>query len=541
LTNGSEGLPSGDYDQLSRMRLRLVRVRGLHFENGEFGQPACLPEEIYGQFTVKPLLRLVILSLATAAGCASINTSHSVAPALIAPPLPKSLASSTGFIEYYPDASRRAKEVGRVVVSLKIGSSGTLDGPIAIDEKQTSAAPRLVDAATKILSGVHFDVDNTYKRSVVVSLVFEIEPCGTVTHAEGADYRLNLCLDPNPYAYYVGADKIPPSDLETKLHQILMHNDLADIDFLEKTLGISFRVTKAVDMSAYSTNDSGPHVKVTPQSVPASIAVEGLRYSSRTDQSINQTTFEFRFTPHDPIDVALWSAHWKARMTQVEWTHGAGRSEETDWGGEHGIHMSVNFATGGGRDITLSQRKTTSEPFASHTDMDLISAKPLVREIIALISEGDLRDVKRTAGTLHAGINALSQSGPYWQWYTLETVIPGMDPADFTYGVNDTGLDSIPAPFMTPAYRSDRKVELQMTIDTYHVCITRKQVEAELRRRSIQFVRKSPFADDAAYTVPGRNKIVLSAWTFRGCVRQFQLSQITGGSRARSAHPPIGT
>jgi hypothetical protein len=173
--------------------------------------------------------------------------------------------------------------------------------------------------------------------------------------------------------------------------------------------------------------------------------------------------------------------------------------------------------------------------------MDLISAKPLAREIIALISEGDLRDVKRTAGTLHAGINALSQSGPYWKWYTLETVIPGVDPADFTYGVNDTGLDSIPAPFVTPAYRSDRKVELQMTIDTYHVCITRKQIEAELRRRSIKFVRKSPFADDVAYTVPGRNKIVLSVWTFQGCVRQFQLSQITGGSRARSAHPSVGT
>jgi hypothetical protein len=433
---------------------------------------------------------------------------------------------------YYPDASKRAKEVGRVVMNLKIGPSGTLEGPAALDEKQTSAPPRLVEAATKIIQRVHFDVGNTYKRSVKVSLVFEIEPCGAFTDAEGVDYRINLCLDPNPYAYYVGADKIAPSELETKLHEIFMHNDLADIDFLEKTLGISFRVTKPVNMPSYSTNDSGPHVQVTPQTVPPSIAVEGLRYSSNTDRSTGQTTFEFRFTPHGPRDVALWSAHWKATIMRVEWTHGAGTSEETDWGGEHGIHMSVNFATGGGGDIELSQRKAMGEPFASHTDMDRISGKPLMREISALISEGDLRDFKRTARILQADINSRSQSGPYWQWYMLETVIPGIDPADFTYGVNDTGLDSIPAPFVTPPHPSDRKAELQMTVDTYHVCITRKQVEAELRRRSINFVRNLPDAEEATYTVPGKNKMTLSAWTFRGCVRRLQLSQITDATHS---------
>jgi hypothetical protein len=44
---------------------------------------------------------------------------------LTAPSLPEGLRDGHKLLEYYPDASKRAREQGRVVVKLQIGGSGS--------------------------------------------------------------------------------------------------------------------------------------------------------------------------------------------------------------------------------------------------------------------------------------------------------------------------------------------------------------------------------------------------------------------------------
>jgi Gram-negative bacterial TonB protein C-terminal len=148
--------------------------------------------------TTRNVLASLFLLMTAAAGCTSNGGVHTSALALVAPPLPKPIANEENLQGYYPDASKRAKEIGRVVVELKISPSGALDGPPLVDASQTSAAPRLIDATMNMLDQkwIIFDVGGMYKRIVRASVVFELQPCGAITHAKGSDYRFNLCATP---------------------------------------------------------------------------------------------------------------------------------------------------------------------------------------------------------------------------------------------------------------------------------------------------------------------------------------------------------
>jgi hypothetical protein len=52
-----------------------------------------------------------------------------------------------------------------------------------------------------------------------------------------------------------------------------------------------------------------------------------------------------------------------------------------------------------------------------------------------------------------------------------------------------------------------------------------------LRRRSIRFVKRHPEAERTVYRVPGTNESTITADTFRGCVEELGLSQITATPR----------
>jgi TonB family protein len=129
----------------------------------------------------------------TSATRAATRAPHSAAP--VAPPLPERYKNGS-FIEYYPDASRRAHESGEVVLEFTVGPKGLVDEPIAVNEQKSVTFPRLQKAARQIAQGMRFPVGDAYKRTLTASIVFEISACGTVHHSGGADYDLNLCLKP---------------------------------------------------------------------------------------------------------------------------------------------------------------------------------------------------------------------------------------------------------------------------------------------------------------------------------------------------------
>src|SRR3984957_10580159 len=121
-----------------------------------------------------------------------------IASPLGVPPLPQGLRDGQKLLEYYPEASKRAHEQGRVVVKLVMSPSGALDLPMKIDRDLTDATPRLEEAAQKILRGTKFEPGENYKKNVSVSIVFELVPCGAVTHTPTTANHITFCPAQSP-------------------------------------------------------------------------------------------------------------------------------------------------------------------------------------------------------------------------------------------------------------------------------------------------------------------------------------------------------
>jgi hypothetical protein len=471
---------------------------------------------------LRPFALFLILTTAIA-GCATRGPAKQT-PAPVAPPLPLNLSRT--HLEYYPDASKRAHEQGRVVVKLHLDSSGAIGLPMQIDRERTDAAPRLEEAAQKILSGSKFETDRNFKKNLSVSIVFELVPCGSVAQEPTADYHINICLDPSPFAYFDFAAH-PPSELESKIEKILLRGDLTDIDFLEATLGARFRVTPPVPSpyALYGDRDDSPHVLVTPTLVPKMFRVQGFEYHSQADTNTHTSIFRLSLAPFECPDVALWAARLKLPSTFSMDPHGYGQGAEFQSAGEHGISVSAFYHTGGGCQLSLSQRKEISEPFSSHTDRDLISAAPLVRGLGAIIASGDIRNVARAERALRTTFRT-SGPGTFGFHYELEKVIPGIDPGYFEYSVNDTGLENASIFFYVPPTPANRTARLDLMVDVYHVCLRREQLPSELHRRGIHFRHGAKGGADH-YVIMGNNEIRLQLQRFGDCIRDITLSQTT--------------
>ena len=469
----------------------------------------------------------VLLVLVFAGGC--VTDRHTQEPpiqtTLAAPPLPQGLSDGQDLLDFYPNVSKRLHDQGRVVVKLQIGASGSLEQPIQIDRERTNATNQLEEAALKIFSGRRFGVGENYKKNVTVSIVFELLPCGAVTQDPTADYRINICLDPSPYARFKFAEH-PPTVFEEQIHKILIHGDLADIDFLEDTLGLRFRVTRP-GLPPYSYGDDhGPYVLVTPTLVPKTLKVQGLNYSYHADAARNTSVFALEFSPVVCPDIALWAARSKIPSSSGEDPHGNGYGIDFRWSGEHGISVNA-FYWGSGCQMRLSQNKGSGEPFSSHNESDLVSPRPLVRGIGAMIASGDIRNVALAEHALHAGFTT-SGPGQFGISYELQNIIPGVDPVVFEYSVNDTGKEPSPYGifFYVPPIPAKRTANLRLTLDVYHLCIRRPQLPTELHRRGLRYRR---FVKDGAdtYVVRGRNEIRVQSELFDGCISHINISQIT--------------
>jgi len=99
---------------------------------------------------------LFLIFVAGLAGCTSEPAKQTTAP--VAPPLPNNLTRT--HLEYYPDASKRAKEQGRVVLKIHLDPSGAIDLPMQIDREST-------DAGNRCLGGVLISGEDRAGRSAV--------------------------------------------------------------------------------------------------------------------------------------------------------------------------------------------------------------------------------------------------------------------------------------------------------------------------------------------------------------------------------------
>jgi hypothetical protein len=473
-------------------------------------------------------LTFLLLVLVFTGGCVTDRQAPepSSRPALT-PPLPKRLLEGQMLLEFYPAESKRTHEQGRVVLNLQIGASGALEQPMQIDHWRTDATPRLEEAAQKILSfGGRFLVGENYRKNVTMSIVFELAPCGAVKHDPTADYRVSLCFDPSPYAYF-DCEAHPPSIFEEQMRKVLIHSDLADIDFLEQTLGLRFRVTGPV-LSPHSLgHDPSLHVLVTPTLVPGTMKLQGLSYESRMDVAHNKSVFTLGFIPAECPNISLWAARSKIPFNSSSDPHGNGSGTDFQWSGEHGIRVTAIYWASGGCQMSISQEQALREPYSSHTDSDLISPTPLVQGIGTLVASGDIRDVALAERALHTHFTT---SGPaqFGIAYELQEIIPGVDPGYFGYAVNDTGKE--PSPFgafhYVPPIKANRTANLRLIVDVYHLCIRPAQLSSELHRLHAHYRRFMKSGEDIQ-VIRGQNEIRLQTRTFKGCIRDIDISQIT--------------
>jgi hypothetical protein len=144
-----------------------------------------------------------------------------------------------------------------------------------------------------------------------------------------------------------------------------------------------------------------------------------------------------------------------------------------------------------------------------------------------MIASGDIRDVARAEDALETSFTA-SRPGQFGISYELQDVIPGVDPISFEYSVNDTGKEPSPygAFFYVPPISANRMANLQLTLDTYHLCIRRAQLPTELDRRRLRYRRSVKDGEDT-YVIQGRNEIRIRSGLFGGCIRHINISQIT--------------
>jgi Gram-negative bacterial TonB protein C-terminal len=141
-------------------------------------------------------LVIVLLFLLLAAGCASTDMPGQSTARDQAPPISMLPPDTANLNYYYPDASRRAKEVGQVIARLTIGANGIAEEPIDIDTERSSSYPRLLDATRKIFRRKQFAIGDGYSRTVAASVVFEIEPCGNIPHAKDVNFYFDVCIPP---------------------------------------------------------------------------------------------------------------------------------------------------------------------------------------------------------------------------------------------------------------------------------------------------------------------------------------------------------
>lgn len=112
------------------------------------------------------------------------------APGIIGPPRDAS--------EYYPAASLRSGETGRVVLGFMVNTEGKAIEPFTLDGTSGSSSYRLIVAAERYINDSRFDIGPHYKKRLTASFVFELAPCGVLTHILDPDYAIDLCRDPPP-------------------------------------------------------------------------------------------------------------------------------------------------------------------------------------------------------------------------------------------------------------------------------------------------------------------------------------------------------
>lgn len=346
-----------------------------------------------------------------------------------------------------------------------------------------------------------------------------------------------IALCASPFAM-TPTDREIGESLNTAMHDVLAHNDLADLEALSKILGLRFRV-KSVDRF---DDDERARYEMIALSNPHTMFASGLRYGALIDKSARQSQISLAFYPRACPDVRAWARSWGLDSSSGGMTDAAGSYDSIDPSERGSIAVRVTRYTGGACEFSLTQNqaKVVAYPVPGIAVRD--SGLALARRAVDLVAFGDLRDAASTANILKAEFffpetrAPLERSTKEWSVY-LTHVIPNIDPRDFRYFANDTGWKRQPSSIIAlPKELAERSVDLFFTVDTGLVCFSASQIAEELSKRAIAHSEKFLNEGVKLFTARGENEISLSATVVEGCVKGLHFHQITDAKHSLLAN-----
>jgi hypothetical protein len=327
------------------------------------------------------------------------------------------------------------------------------------------------------------------------------------------------------------ADDMQEKDrtMEDALHEVLVHGDLSDIDFLSKTLGLNLKLVSA-EVKPLSSDDPQT-IRAIPTAIPPYLFASYLYYDATVNAKKGTTWVSLMFMSRPCPDIDRWAADWKQKVTEGVVMDAPGFTAQIRWQGREGI--TLDFTYMGDRSYCqgrLSQQKLTAVSFPKLHKRARIPGRVFVERVIDIVSAGDLRDYRRTARILHTDlipVGTVRRGLLYQGGALLGRVIPGSNPGPFMYDVDDTGWVSPPSFVQQPRHLAARIVSLWLPLDTDTLCIPERDIEAELRRRSIDY--RLEVSQDIAFlrTIQGGNMISIGYSLSGPCIEMFILNQTT--------------
>jgi len=283
--------------------------------------------------------------------------------------------------------------------------------------------------------------------------------------------------------------------IEAAFHDVLVHGDLSDIEFLQNTLGLTLEVVQWEHSVQYQKQSIETDALAT--EAPSYMLPYGIDYFlwRNTAENTSRIRITFEFQPCRGL--SAWGKDWNTpvRIDDTMDPHGAAsfHTEEIRWG-QDGEGIAFSVTTGTGCNVQLEQKRqgamTIPNPPRSSPPGP---GTELLEQVIDLVAAGDLRDYLATARILHTDMSTFGKLRGH-QLYdggaVPQHLIPGTNSGHFFYTANDTGWFQVRLFVYEPPRRGPRIADLQIPVDTLTTCIPPEGVAARMRERRIRFGRK---------------------------------------------------
>jgi hypothetical protein len=286
--------------------------------------------------------------------------------------------------------------------------------------------------------------------------------------------------------------------VETAFHDVLAYEDLSDIGFLVKTLGLKLEVLKWEQPPVGERDSFETHAVAS--AVPSYIHPYNINYRLYRKTKDGATQIDFRLWVKSCPDLTPWGIDWNQQVHKSEGMAMdavlAFSSESIHWQQDaEGIVLERSTDSNGSCLFTLTQNKRAAlsvpEPPTTTPSPDT----ELLEQMIDLVVAADLREFLATAHILHTEMSTYGEirGHRFYKGGAMpENLIPGTNSRYFRYDANDTGwIDMSILGVYSPPKRGLRTVSLWIPIDTAANCISPESLEAQMRQRHIRFRKET--------------------------------------------------